>query len=55
MVKQSLRKPNWLKVKLPTGKAYKDVKNLVKGHGLHTICESGHCPNIGECWGEGTR
>jgi lipoic acid synthetase len=54
MVKQSLRKPNWLKVKLPTGKAYKDVKNLVKGHGLHTICESGHCPNIGECWGEGT-
>ena len=54
MVKQSLRKPNWLKVKLPAGKAYKDVKNLVKGHGLHTICESGHCPNIGECWGEGT-
>ena len=54
MVKQSLRKPNWLKVKLPTGNAYKDVKNLVKGHGLHTICESGHCPNIGECWGEGT-
>ena len=55
MVKQStLRKPNWLKVKLPTGKAYKDVKNLIKGHSLHTICESGHCPNIGECWGEGT-
>ena len=54
MVKQSLRKPNWLKVKLPTGQAYKDVKNLVKGHRLHTICESGHCPNIGECWGEGT-
>ena len=55
MVKQStLRKPSWLKVKLPTGKAYKDVKALVKGHGLHTICESGHCPNIGECWGKGT-
>ena len=55
MVKQStLRKPNWLKVKLPTGKVYKDVKNLIKGHSLHTICESGHCPNIGECWGEGT-
>ena len=55
MVKEStLRKPNWLKVKLPTGQAYKDVKNLVKGHRLHTICESGHCPNIGECWGEGT-
>jgi lipoic acid synthetase len=55
MVKQiTLRKPNWLKVKLPTGKAYKQVKSLVKGNSLHTICESGHCPNIGECWGEGT-
>ena len=55
MVKQStLRKPNWLKVKLPTGKAYKDIKTLIKEHSLHTICESGHCPNIGECWGEGT-
>jgi lipoic acid synthetase len=55
MVKQiTLRKPNWLKVKLPTGKAYKQVKSLVKGNSLHTICESGNCPNIGECWGEGT-
>ena len=55
MVKQStLRKPNWLKVKLPTGKAYKDIKTLIKEHSLHTICESGHCPNIGECWGKGT-
>ena len=55
MVKQiTLRKPNWLKVKLPTGKAYKQVKSLVKGNSLHTICESGHCPNIGACWGEGT-
>ena len=55
MVKQiTLRKPNWLKVKLPIGKAYKQVKSLVKGNSLHTICESGHCPNIGECWGEGT-
>ena len=55
MVKQSkIRKPTWLKVKLPTGKAYKQVKSLVKGYSLHTICESGHCPNIGECWGEGT-
>jgi len=55
MVKQTtLRKPDWLKVKLPTGKVYKQVKSLVKGNSLHTICESGHCPNIGECWGEGT-
>ena len=55
MVKQAtLRKPNWLKVKLPTGKAYKHVKSLVRGNALHTICESGHCPNIGECWGAGT-
>lgn len=55
MVKSStIRKPNWLKVKLPTGKTYRDVKSVVKGHKLHTICESGHCPNIGECWGAGT-
>ena len=55
MVKAStIRKPKWLKVKLPTGKAYKDVKSLVKGNKLHTICESGNCPNIGECWGAGT-
>ena len=55
MVKQTtLRKPDWLKVKLPTGKVYKQVKTLVKEKSLHTICESGHCPNIGECWGEGT-
>jgi|TARA_B100001142_G_C14340501_1_gene657668 lipoic acid synthetase len=54
VIKSTIRKPKWLKVKLPTGKAYKTVKNVVKGNSLHTICESGHCPNIGECWGEGT-
>ena len=55
MVKQTtLRKPDWLKVKLPTGKVYKQVKTLVEEKSLHTICESGHCPNVGECWGEGT-
>jgi len=48
------RKPKWLKVKLPTATAYKKVKTIVKGNTLHTICESGNCPNIGECWGEGT-
>ena len=48
------KKPKWLKVKLPTGESYKNVRNLVTEHKLHTICESGNCPNMGECWGEGT-
>jgi len=48
------RKPRWLKVKLPSGEAYKNVKSLTKSHKLHTICESGNCPNMGECWGAGT-
>ena len=48
------KKPNWLKVKLPTGEDYKKVRGLVTEHKLHTICESGNCPNMGECWGAGT-
>ena len=48
------KKPSWLKVKLPTGESYKKVRNLVSEHKLHTICESGNCPNMGECWGSGT-
>lgn len=48
------RKPKWLRVKLPTGKNYKNVRGLVSKHKLHTICESGNCPNMGECWGAGT-
>ncbi len=48
------RKPKWLRVKLPTGQSYKKVRGLVSKHSLHTICESGNCPNMGECWGEGT-
>ena len=48
------KKPSWLKVKLPTGESYKKVRNLVTEHKLHTICESGNCPNMGECWGAGT-
>ncbi|MEN9638781.1 MAG: lipoyl synthase [Bacteroidota bacterium] len=47
-------KPKWLRVKLPTGENYKMVRSLVDEHKLHTICESGNCPNMGECWGEGT-
>ena len=48
------KKPKWLRVKLPTGKKYKHVRKLVSDNKLHTICESGNCPNMGECWGEGT-
>ena len=51
---EKLKKPNWLRVKLPIGENYKHVRNLVDTHKLHTICESGNCPNMGECWGEGT-
>ena len=48
------RKPDWLRVKLPTGKEYAQVRQIVSTHKLHTICESGNCPNMGECWGAGT-
>ena len=48
------RKPSWLKVKIPIGENYKKVRNLVDTYKLHTICESGNCPNMGECWGAGT-
>ncbi len=48
------RKPRWLRVKLPTGENYRQVRSLVDDYKLHTICESGHCPNMGECWGAGT-
>jgi len=49
-----IKKPKWLRVKLPTGEDYKRVRGLVSEHKLHTICESGSCPNMGECWGDGT-
>jgi lipoic acid synthetase len=49
-----LRKPDWLKIKVPSGKEYIAVKNIVAQHKLHTICTSGHCPNMHECWGRGT-
>ncbi len=47
-------KPKWLRVKLPTGKKYTQLRGLVDKYNLHTICASGSCPNMGECWGEGT-
>jgi len=48
------KKPDWLRVKLPTGEKYRHVRSLVDQYKLHTICQSGNCPNMGECWGEGT-
>jgi lipoyl synthase len=51
---QKNRKPDWLRVKLPVGPEYAKVRRLVDTHKLHTICESGNCPNMGECWGAGT-
>ncbi len=48
------KKPDWLRVKLPVGKEYAKVRQIVDQNKLHTICESGNCPNMGECWGAGT-
>ena len=53
-ISKRIPKPSWLRVKLPTGETYKKVRQIVSDHKLHTICESGHCPNMGECWGAGT-
>lgn len=52
--KSKRTKPDWLRVKLPVGENYKKVRSLVDTYKLHTICESGNCPNMGECWGAGT-
>jgi len=49
-----VRKPAWLKTKVPLGKSYLEVRDIVDKNKLHTICTSGHCPNIAECWGRGT-
>jgi len=51
---ERLKKPDWLRVRLPIGEGYRNVRGLVDQHKLHTICESGNCPNMGECWGAGT-
>ncbi len=50
----SFKKPKWLRVKLPIGEEYKKVRKLVDDNNLNTICQSGNCPNMGECWGAGT-
>ncbi|HEY5003540.1 MAG TPA: lipoyl synthase [Ktedonobacteraceae bacterium] len=48
------RRPEWLKVRAPAGENYKDLKQLMRGQSLHTVCEEARCPNIGECWGHKT-
>ena len=53
-MKDRQRLPQWMKMNMPKGESYSKVKNLVNKHGLHTICSSGNCPNIGECWNRGT-
>ncbi|AYO58281.1 lipoyl synthase [Chryseobacterium sp. 6424] len=50
----TIQKPKWIRVKLPTGKNYRELRSLVDKYKLNTICQSGSCPNMGECWGEGT-
>lgn len=54
VVESRRKKPDWLRVKLPTGESYRMVREIVDDHRLHTICQSGNCPNMGECWGAGT-
>ncbi|MEA3477341.1 MAG: lipoyl synthase [Bacteroidota bacterium] len=48
------QKPDWLKIKIPGGKDYLNVRDIVNQHKLHTICTSGQCPNMSDCWGRGT-
>ncbi len=54
IIEKRVRKPDWLKVRIPSGSEYKRIKSIVETNKLHTICQSGNCPNINECWGHGT-
>jgi len=54
VIENRKRRPDWLRVKLPIGESYRKVREVVDENKLHTICQSGNCPNMGECWGEGT-
>lgn len=53
-IQEELKKPEWLRVKYPTGQNYEKIKSVLRGHNLHTVCEEAHCPNMAECWGGGT-
>lgn len=48
------RKPPWLRVRMPSGEHFEEVRDIVRSHKLHTVCAEAKCPNIGECWGRGT-
>ncbi len=49
------RRPEWLRVRMPDSPGYQQIKHMMRGHGLHTVCEEAMCPNIGECWVEARR
>lgn len=51
---ERVKKPDWLKINIGSNARYTDTKRIVESHKLHTICSSGRCPNMGECWGKGT-
>jgi lipoic acid synthetase len=53
-IERKQKKPDWIRAKLPIGREFTEVREIVSEHKLHTICESGSCPNMGECWGNGT-
>lgn len=53
-MKDRVRKPEWLKISIGANERYTETKRIVESHCLHTICSSGRCPNMGECWGKGT-
>src|ERR1700757_5042029 len=54
VAERKVKKPDWLKIKLPSGAEFSEVKQNIESHRLHTICQSGNCPNQTECWGAGT-
>ncbi len=54
MLKTRSPRPEWLKVRLPSGENYFRLKSLMRGKTLNTVCEEAHCPNVAECWGQGT-
>ena len=51
---EPLKKPDWIRVRLPSSRTFYDVKRILREHSLHTVCEEASCPNIGECFGKGT-
>ena len=54
VVTTPLRRPDWIKVRAPSGETYQRLQDLMRSKALHTVCEEAHCPNVGECWGHRT-